>query len=168
MKKKTAAITACIAVAASCFAPAQAAGFAAKESWTRGAEGVNKFIDSQDCTFMRGHAPMMGYVPGSTFEQAKAAVNANPIIDEYMSRRIDQGAGTRAKMVPPAVRQDLIELGIAGTLKKVADCNLIADPDNTADKEYDAALAKGNAAHTTIDPAGVVAEIPFVIQSFSS
>ena len=168
MKKQAATVTVLVALAASCFAPAQAAGFAAKESWTHGAEGVNKFINSQDCEFMRNHAPMMGYVPGTTFEQAKASINGNPIIDDYMSRRIDKGAGSRAKMVPPAVRADLIDLGIAGTLKKVSDCNLVTDPDKNADKEYRAVLARGNTAYGTIDPAGVVAEVPFIVQSFSS
>ena len=165
MKKQAATVTVLVALAASCFAPAQAAGFAAKESWTHGAEGVNKFISSQDCTFIEDHAQLIGYVPGTTYENAETILTKNNFVRDYMSGRIDEGAGEHANMIPGDVREKLIDLGIAGTLKKVSDCRLIEDPENNADKEYKRQLAAGNEQYSDVTVTGVLEETPSLLSS---
>ncbi|MBN9645201.1 hypothetical protein ACFSSC_09440 [Corynebacterium mendelii] len=165
MKRTLTTLAASVALAVSCAVPAQAAGIAATQSWTHGADGVTSFVNSQDCTFMTKHSTLMGFVPGVSYEKAKIVLTGSTFVRGYMSDRIDQGAGDWAKAIPDDVRARLIDLSIAGTLKKAAECDLVIDPDHQADKDYNRQIADGNAAYGEVTVTGVLSETPGLLSS---
>lgn len=167
--KKLIIATSVAALAVTTAVPAQAAGFLAKESWTHGVEGIEKFVDSATCDFMKSHAKLMRIQAGQSYEVNKKDLMGSKFVRDYMSRRIDQGAGDHAKDVPADVRESLIDLGILATLRRAATCDLLAGNSQTvADKEYDEAKNAGNEKYTNIDPVGLSSDIPVLFQSFSA
>ena len=159
MKRTITAVAASVALVVCCEVPAQAAGFAAKEAWSRGAGNITRLAGIRDCGPVGDNTRMLGYTPNMTYEVARGQ-SGNPVIRDYMSGRIDQEAGKNATMIPPDVRDSLIDLAIAGTLKKVSDCGIIKDPGHLADRDFDRQLADGNNRYGQITIDGVLSEVP--------